>query len=523
MVTRLYLKRKILYFSLLLCLTVKLNYAQNPNPYFRFLDSSEVYIAGNKEKNLAFLDSIPKPVENYIEGRLGEYYNARALVHGDYLEEAEAFRCFVLSVKYAKIEKEYKIAGNASLQLYRQTCFTKDSTKALNYLDRARHYFNLADYNTGLLEIKLLLANRVSVKNRERSNQMLLDYLNDFKKAIDDDGYLYMAANAYLAENYIFLDSLDKAHKYHQEFLTMKNTPTLSMDNFYDFKGIFNIEMANNFLNKKRVDSTSNYLNKASKYLKNMGEDYVSFYYNLRIDFHKYIKQQNLSKNYIDSLKTFQNKLLENNYDATLELENSISKAELELEAERNKWFYNKTWIFVIIITLISSSLMLFIFYKKNKSKLVESENQAHNFSFVKTNNEKLTLKVQGLEEYISILKKEVKEISMLDESSQKRRIKEFYNNLHLDSSTLLDKSQNHIELVNDLNIDFFKKLQEQYPKLNKSDITICYYLHIGFSNKEIALFLNSTVRAIESKRYRITKKMNLKNATLTDHLKEFF
>ena len=94
---------------------------------------------------------------------------------------------------------------------------------------------------------------------------------------------------------------------------------------------------------------------------------------------------------------------------------------------------------------------------------------------------------------------------------------------MHHNSTTLLDKTENHFELVNDLNVDFFKKIQERYPQLNNSEIIICYYLFIGFKNKEISVFLNTTVRAVESKRYRITKKIDLNNMTLLQHLKETF
>ena len=43
----------------------------------------------------------------------------------------------------------------------------------------------------------------------------------------------------------------------------------------------------------------------------------------------------------------------------------------------------------------------------------------------------------------------------------------------------------------------------------------------MGFSNKEIAVFLNVTIRSVESRRYRISKKINLnkKDTTLLEYL----
>ena len=89
----------------------------------------------------------------------------------------------------------------------------------------------------------------------------------------------------------------------------------------------------------------------------------------------------------------------------------------------------------------------------------------------------------------------------------------------------MLDKGENHLDLVNELNIEFFKKIEEKHPQLNKSEISICYYLFMKFTNKEIAVFLNTTIRSVESRRYRISKKMNLtkKDMTLLEYLQNTF
>ena len=519
-----YLKNKILYFSLLLCLTVKPNYGQNPNPYYRFLDSSDVHVAGNPEKNLAFLDSIPKPVENYIQGRIGEYYIARVNVHGDYNEKAMAIQCFLLGLKYAEIEKEYEVAGDACVQLFRCSFPTADDSISFGYLDKAKHYFELCNYNIGLLEIELIQS---YIKYQKgdiiSSNLLLLKNIHKYKKVIEEDGYLYMSANIQLALNYIHLDSIKKAHKYFKEFKTTKDNPTISSDNYNAFNGEFNIDMAEYFFENKQLDSSIYYIEKTKKYLKFMDETYVTFYYNLCIDVYENDKNLKLSRTYLDSLRIYKNQLLENNLNATINIGNSIGKVESRLKAESDKTYRNKLLVFALIFILIIISVTYYNFHRKQRYKLIDASNKVNKLSYIKSNNEKLAVKVQGLEDYITNLKKEVKEISKLDESNQKTKIKEFYTNLHHNSSILLDKTENHLELVNDLNVDFFNNLQEKYPELNNSEIAICYYLSIGFKNKEIAVFINSTIRAVESKRYRISKKMDLNNTTLTNYLNDNF
>lgn len=92
-------------------------------------------------------------------------------------------------------------------------------------------------------------------------------------------------------------------------------------------------------------------------------------------------------------------------------------------------------------------------------------------------------------------------------------------------SSDILDEGKTHYELINELNADFFKKLKDTYPELSDSEVIVCYYLCIGFKNKEIGTFLNRSTRSIESKRYRISKKIGLSKdtETLVEHLNTLF
>lgn len=57
---------------------------------------------------------------------------------------------------------------------------------------------------------------------------------------------------------------------------------------------------------------------------------------------------------------------------------------------------------------------------------------------------------------------------------------------------------------------DFFKKLEQKYPKLTRKEKTLCAYLKMGLSSKEIASILNISARSVEVSRYRLRKKMEL-------------
>ncbi len=80
----------------------------------------------------------------------------------------------------------------------------------------------------------------------------------------------------------------------------------------------------------------------------------------------------------------------------------------------------------------------------------------------------------------------------------------------------MVGNGTDHLNLINDLNVDFFNELSQMHPELNESEIIICYYLFAGFKNKEIAAFLNTSIRSVESRRYRIGKKLKIKDKELS-------
>ena len=58
---------------------------------------------------------------------------------------------------------------------------------------------------------------------------------------------------------------------------------------------------------------------------------------------------------------------------------------------------------------------------------------------------------------------------------------------------------------------DFIEKLTAKYSDLRSGDIKLCCYLKMNMNTKDIAQITGLSVRAIENKRYRLRKKLNLK------------
>lgn len=57
---------------------------------------------------------------------------------------------------------------------------------------------------------------------------------------------------------------------------------------------------------------------------------------------------------------------------------------------------------------------------------------------------------------------------------------------------------------------DFYTELLSEYPQLNINDMKFIAFVKLSFCNKDIASFTNVSVRTVESKKYRLRKKLNL-------------
>ncbi len=74
-----------------------------------------------------------------------------------------------------------------------------------------------------------------------------------------------------------------------------------------------------------------------------------------------------------------------------------------------------------------------------------------------------------------------------------------------------------HIEQVYE---DMFKKLKENYSDLTPRELSLCAYLRMNISSKEIAALMNISTRGVEISRYRVRKKLHLdREANLTEFM----
>ncbi|MEL6660089.1 MAG: tetratricopeptide repeat protein, partial [Bacteroidota bacterium] len=101
--------------------------------------------------------------------------------------------------------------------------------------------------------------------------------------------------------------------------------------------------------------------------------------------------------------------------------------------------------------------------------------------------------------------------------SDQLRQIRTFISSNLQINEELATFQQN----VDEVHLEFNRKLQERYPELSQKDTILCGLLRLQLQNKEIATIRGVSDKAIKMARYRLRKKLGLKeNEEITSFLK---
>jgi len=80
-----------------------------------------------------------------------------------------------------------------------------------------------------------------------------------------------------------------------------------------------------------------------------------------------------------------------------------------------------------------------------------------------------------------------------------------------IDKNMNLDSEWEQFKLHFDkVNVGFLRRLQDEFPELNKNDLKVCAYLRINLGTKEIAQMLNISNDGVNKRLYRLRKKINL-------------
>jgi DNA-binding CsgD family transcriptional regulator len=230
---------------------------------------------------------------------------------------------------------------------------------------------------------------------------------------------------------------------------------------------------------------------------------------------------------YYDSLyRIYQDKKVQELRNSYLLSANVNELKAKEIKEKNIKDNINEWKLFIsIIIVLIMISITFIILYSTNKATSHKNEvttyEQQHKIDKIENdlmeyqlkNNRELTMKLAfQLKSYLQIInpiKEDLKNAIELPENEQKNKIKNIYQ--HLQNNThIFYNAENLNKQIDKVYKDFLNKLEEKHPGLTKAEKKLCTLLYINMSSKEIATITNTTIRTIETSRYRLRKKFNL-------------
>ena len=110
---------------------------------------------------------------------------------------------------------------------------------------------------------------------------------------------------------------------------------------------------------------------------------------------------------------------------------------------------------------------------------------------------------------------------------------KELKKNRHPGNNTALELIDSNLndtkdwsffeQAFNNADKDFLEKIKKSHPDLTPNDLRFCAYLRLNLSSKEIAPLLNISTKSVETKRYRLRKKLGLEhNSGLVNYILKF-
>ncbi|MCY4253494.1 MAG: Two component regulator three Y domain-containing protein [Flavobacteriaceae bacterium] len=177
--------------------------------------------------------------------------------------------------------------------------------------------------------------------------------------------------------------------------------------------------------------------------------------------------------------------------------------------------------ILYILFGLVAFVLTHFIYQRKRKRKLQLKVKKEQDEKQLEIEKEKLTreirLKQNKLTEstfYIAKKNELIQDIKNMlvmneDKFSNSIRYRSFIKKLNNSIHDTDDWKRFEMNFK-ELHGDFFERLLHSYPSLTPKDLTLCAYLKMNLSTKEIAPLMAITIRGVEIHRYRLRKKLNI-------------
>ena len=321
-------------------------------------------------------------------------------------------------------------------------------------------------------------------------------------------GYLYVL----FAYHYFNVEQFETSIDYFQEALKYLKNFSLEISPI-------NSMIAKCYLNLSKLDIAEKTALNNLKKTENIGLDQ-------KIENFSILETIYTKKNKINELISIKDSIIKiSSFLRVSNMSKSMSKLETQIllsknqnELTQNKIRYN-TYLYILII---SSIVLFFIlitirinynFQKEKNNKLIIEQDiiskdlENKNLELISSTNF-----ISQRNEYLKSLRNKIK---TLEQNNNSKESSEFMSkNIKRNIDNILNSAktfENFEKQFTKVYPGFFKMLIEKHGKLTSTDLRLCAYLRMNQNSSEIAQITGASIRTIESQRYRLRKKLNLK------------
>ena len=207
-------------------------------------------------------------------------------------------------------------------------------------------------------------------------------------------------------------------------------------------------------------------------------------------------------------------------------LESLNYKSELDINRRKLEEAKSRETIFFVIVGFAFILVGMTIISFRNKRRSTKQEAKILYQDKIIAQNElknkedeliKLSANIVSKNDLLNAIDKDLEYyISLLENKADKKVMEPLRKIIQskVDDSADWEQFQNQFSSAYP---EFVEKLSAKFSNLRTADIKLCCYLRMSMNTKEIAKVTGLSVRAIENKRYRLRKKLNLDTAVSLD------
>jgi DNA-binding CsgD family transcriptional regulator len=207
-------------------------------------------------------------------------------------------------------------------------------------------------------------------------------------------------------------------------------------------------------------------------------------------------------------------------------LESLNYKSELDVNRRKLKEARSKELLFYIIAGFLLMLTGMVLISLRNKKRASAQKVLIHDQERLIAENElnnkqdeliKLSAHIVSKNDLLNSIEKDLDYYISLIESRSDKKVMEPLKKViqsKIDDSSDWERFQNQFSAAYP---KFVEGLSKNYPGLRTADIKLCCYLKMSMNTKEVAKVTGLSVRAVENKRYRLRKKLDLDTAISLD------